>query len=62
MFANGNEAQFGGVQMMPVMGKSIHYMDIKSPTEFDMNIFTEEIYGNQKFWDDTQLSFRKLNV
>ena len=48
MFANENEAQFGGVKMIPVLGKTIHYMDIKSPSQIEMNLFTEEFYGNQK--------------
>lgn len=50
-FANGNEAQFGGVPMTPVLGKTINYMDIKSPSQIQMNFFGEEVYGNQKFWD-----------
>ena len=60
MFANENIAQFGGVQMMPVLGKKIQYMDIKSPSQIAMNFFTEEFYGNQKFWDK-ELNFHLEN-
>ena len=51
MFANENVAQFGGVPIIRVQLKTIKYMDIKSPTQYRMNLFEEEFYGNQKFWD-----------
>lgn len=51
-FSNNNEAQFGGVPMLPIQGKIFNYMEIESPTKYGMKVFEEDFYGNQKFWDE----------
>ena len=50
-FSFNNEAQFGGLSITPVQGKTFNYMAIESPTKYGMEVFDEDYYGNQKFWD-----------
>ena len=50
-FSINDEAQFGGVPITPVQGKMINYMAIESTTKYGMEVFEEDYYGNQKFWD-----------
>ena len=50
-FSNNNLAEFGMLEIAPVNGTTINYMDILSPTQFGMKVFKENYYGNQMFWD-----------